>query len=386
MSNFTTQVRYICEQMYDGESHDASDINDIVESTASDIIGSYPIFDEQYRKVLDTKIIKHFYTREIGYETVSLWKFKLNTRMNEIMPYFNKLYKSELLDFNPLYDVDLKTEHEKMGNESGQEEKERNVEDERVSSESGVESKTKNGSVTTSGKESGDESESGDSSRNATGSESSEQKNETVGSETSNREASSENSGSTSAEVEGSAIEGTTKGHLDKYLDTPQGGIANLLSGDYLTNARDIAENENKTKGNKESTTGSTSGSGTEKENANSSSSNLVNAEGKTESETKEIEKSARAMSSRKEREENEESSGSEEGRKSTSGNESGSVNEKSKGKNFVTSTENYLEKVSGKRGSVSYSKLLGEYRDTFLNIDVQVIERLDDLFMSLWE
>ena len=66
---------------------------------------SYPIFDENYRVVLEKKILKHYYTREIGAETYGLWKLWLDARLNEIMPYYNQLYKSELIEFNPLENV-----------------------------------------------------------------------------------------------------------------------------------------------------------------------------------------------------------------------------------------------------------------------------------------
>lgn len=75
----------------------------------------FPIFDESYRSVIETKILRHYYTREIGLETVGLWKLKLNTKLNEIMPYYNKLYKSELIEFNPLYDVELTRERKVEG-------------------------------------------------------------------------------------------------------------------------------------------------------------------------------------------------------------------------------------------------------------------------------
>jgi hypothetical protein len=51
------------------------------------------------------KILLHYYTREIGYETVGLWKLKLNQRMREIMPYYNQLYESTLLEYDPLKNV-----------------------------------------------------------------------------------------------------------------------------------------------------------------------------------------------------------------------------------------------------------------------------------------
>ena len=43
----------------------------------------------------------------LGFETYGRWKLALDARMNEIMPYYNKLYESELLEFNPLYTTDL---------------------------------------------------------------------------------------------------------------------------------------------------------------------------------------------------------------------------------------------------------------------------------------
>lgn len=74
---------------------------------------NYPIFDENYRNILNEKIINHYLFNEIGMETAELFKFYLNTTMREIMPYYNQLYKSELLEFNPLYDTDLTTVYDK---------------------------------------------------------------------------------------------------------------------------------------------------------------------------------------------------------------------------------------------------------------------------------
>ena len=45
---------------------------------------------------------------------------------------------------------------------------------------------------------------------------------------------------------------------------------------------------------------------------------------------------------------------------------------------------ENYLENVLGWNGK-SPSKLLQEFRETFLNIDMMIIEELSDLFFGLW-
>ena len=52
----------------------------------------YPIFDEMYRPVLEKKIINRYYFREIGLETVAQFKHFLRTRLNEIMPFYNRQY------------------------------------------------------------------------------------------------------------------------------------------------------------------------------------------------------------------------------------------------------------------------------------------------------
>lgn len=109
MSKYTTEIRFICEVNSGlNESVGYSKIEDVITGAIPNIFDfDFPIFDESYRSVLERKILMHFYTREICEETVGLWKLRLNTRLNEIMPYYNKLYKSELLNFNPLYTDNL---------------------------------------------------------------------------------------------------------------------------------------------------------------------------------------------------------------------------------------------------------------------------------------
>lgn len=84
MSNYTTQLRYIIEAGIDIGLKD------------------YPIFDETYRETLNQKLINHYWMDEIGSETIQLFVFRLNRNMSEIMPYYNELYKSAQLKFNPL--------------------------------------------------------------------------------------------------------------------------------------------------------------------------------------------------------------------------------------------------------------------------------------------
>ena len=120
MSKYTTELRYICESLAGlEESVGYNDIADVIKASREKIFSfDYPIFDESYKPLLETKILMHFYTREIGSETYGLWKLRLNSKMNEIMPYYNKLYKSELIEFNPLYDVDITVDHNRTNNDT----------------------------------------------------------------------------------------------------------------------------------------------------------------------------------------------------------------------------------------------------------------------------
>lgn len=72
-------------------------------------LDTYPIFDNNYRETLNTKILNHFYNNEIGFETPELFKFYLNNKMNEIMPYYNTLYNNvKIYNDNLMSNVNLK--------------------------------------------------------------------------------------------------------------------------------------------------------------------------------------------------------------------------------------------------------------------------------------
>ena len=255
MSKYTTEVRFICESKAGlSESAGCDNVDDIVSKSWNKLFTSKAVFfDEEYRSVLCQKILKHYYLREIGSETVGIWKLWINTRLEEIMPFYNQLYKSALIEFNPLYDVDLKRTHNRKIDSSKQ--------------DTGTSQSVSSGEINVSGTSSG----------------------------------SSNN---------------TKK---DLYSDTPQGAITGLENENYLTNARKVTD------------TGSTS-------NENSST-----------------------------------------------GTNKTTVNDDTSNTGTANSLEDYVENVSGKQGSESYSSMLLKFRETFLNIDMQVIEEFSDLFMGLW-
>ncbi len=78
MSKYTTTIKNLIDNNFDFE------------------LDSYPIFDENYRSTLNQNILYHYYENEIGFETASLFRFYLKQKLNEIMPYYNELYKAQL--------------------------------------------------------------------------------------------------------------------------------------------------------------------------------------------------------------------------------------------------------------------------------------------------
>lgn len=108
MSKYTTEVRYICEQAAGLEKSEGyKRIPEIIQAAIPMIFDfDFPVWKEEKRNDLETKILMHYYTREIGFETVGLWKLKLCEKLNLIMPYYNRLYE-QVEKINPLDDTDL---------------------------------------------------------------------------------------------------------------------------------------------------------------------------------------------------------------------------------------------------------------------------------------
>lgn len=227
MSKYTTEVRYICEQKAGlGESVGFDQIDKVLTKSWDKIFTTKcEFFDNNYRQVVCKKILKHYYTREIGTETVGLWMLWMNRRLEEIMPFYNQLYRSAQLEFNPFHDVDYY------------------------------------------------------------------------------REGNRQNDGT--SETTGTSKNTQDNVSRDLYSETPQGALNGVESETYLTDARKVMQ-DNET-------------------------------------------------------------------------------NNEYADNNTTNTTEDYLEHVYGKMGTVNYSKMLNEYRTTLLNIDMQIIEEFSDLFMGLW-
>jgi len=69
----------------------------------------YPIFQDDYRPLLNGKIFDHFMNREIAFESIGLFQLAMRRKMNEIMPVLNKMYESTLIEIEALSTVKLKS-------------------------------------------------------------------------------------------------------------------------------------------------------------------------------------------------------------------------------------------------------------------------------------
>jgi hypothetical protein len=105
MSNYTTQIKtMILQASQDDPYKTISEKIDIAIPKIFDF--GFPIWAEEYRGTLCRKILLHYFNKEICYETVKLWKLALEERLNLIMPYYNDLYRSTVLEYDPLTDIE----------------------------------------------------------------------------------------------------------------------------------------------------------------------------------------------------------------------------------------------------------------------------------------
>lgn len=93
MSKFTTEVKYICETYADISENTTFSINETINAAIPYIFDeTWGTYNSEHKQELCAKILRHYYMREIGAETVGLWKLQINSLLSEIMPKYNVLY------------------------------------------------------------------------------------------------------------------------------------------------------------------------------------------------------------------------------------------------------------------------------------------------------
>ena len=315
----------LLDRGYSEDAIEAMSIENRVETVAPYIFGDYPIFDEEYRLGLEKKILFHYYMREIGQETEDAFIFYLNRTLNEEMPFFNQLYESELIKFNPFYTQDMQKATHGGGS----------------SDTSRFSDFKKSGST--------DENSANFKSGNENSSDAKNTKDMQTGSNKRTDALETEESNAGSSTGKSSSKAG--------MLDTPQGSIGaigNALGEDgsgYLTNAS-LSENQDN---------GSNATARNAKNTGTQAYDNASFADRKEDSssarKTEEADTNARNAQTK------EDNVGSE--------------------VSAVKNASDYFEHVSGYTGSPA--TLLNDFRNTFLNIDMQVIESLAGCFMGIF-
>jgi hypothetical protein len=215
-------------------------------------------FDPNYKKVFETHFIRNFYTREIGFETEGLFKFKLENWLSINMPYFNKLFQSELITFDPLSNTKLNKKKD------------------------GRNDKTLKQTSTTNG-----------------------------------------NSTATShQENSGEATEDDFGRHLES--DTPDNRLT-ITTNDGAGVIEYASKIDESNQNNSRTTNSTTDGNATDETNVTNS------------------------------------------------------------GNSSINETEDYIENIIGKNGDQSYSKMLMEYRESFIRIEKRIFEEMQELFMLVY-
>ena len=83
------------------------ELKDVVESNYNIFDFPYEIYDEDKRKDFEQKFVDHFYFREICCETVPRFKHYLKCKFNEVLPYYNMLFRASLIEYEKVINYNL---------------------------------------------------------------------------------------------------------------------------------------------------------------------------------------------------------------------------------------------------------------------------------------
>ena len=116
MSRYTTELRFMLEtQAGRSDAGPASSVNTVIENTREWLFDfSYPSNEltSSEKSHLEAHIMRHYYTREIGFETFGLFKMKLESKLWDIMPRYEQLYALQHRDLDFFNDVNYAKQHD----------------------------------------------------------------------------------------------------------------------------------------------------------------------------------------------------------------------------------------------------------------------------------
>lgn len=328
MSKYTTEVRFICEEAAGlNASVGYNDVEQVVEAAYPKIFSSSLVFyDEETKTRLLPKILLHYYQREIGFETVGLWKLKLNQKLREILPYYNQLYESEALVYDPLKNVDNTHTHEG------------DYKDNRGGNTKQIDDKTETRNLQTvdDGRTSYDHNE-----------------------DVILRHDKTITRGN---DVNTHNITGDGESWV-LFSDTPQGGINGVQNGGGTSESGTLSDNAYLTNATHT----------TEKPAATQDTQSFGNVE---EAYNKNGDKADHTDTDGWDKLDN---TNTQTGTIKHTGDTTYQKNEEDTGEDTYTNRE------TGKIGVMTYQEMQMKWRESFLNIDMQIIDELNDLFMKVW-
>ena len=220
MMSYTTPLINVIGAYAEADNVDGCNINEMIETARPKIFNfDYELFDEAYKPIIEQKFLAHYIDYEVAFDSIGRWHFYLQTKWREEVEFYNQLWKSALLEFNPLEDYNVTRESKR-----------------KIGSEGATTSEVTNKDTT---------------------------------------DMNLVNSGSDSTKVEG-----TVKNkHTDAYSNTPENGLSGVENLTYLTDARFLSD-DNATTDTSTTTLGSTqSNKGTVDSAGNAKGTNKFNSE-----------------------------------------------------------------------------------------------------------
>lgn len=326
MANYTARVYDVLRYYNDNDINGGyENIEQAIENHWNDVfdLDIWNTWDSSYKGTLCQKILRHYLMYEIGAETVSLWKIQLNSRLSEIMPKYNVMYRNiEKAYTNFFQDVDYTETTKRTTAET--EQKDGTV--------NGTATETVNGSAETTQNTSG----ATDTTNNG--------KTVTEGTADGTSKTNTTNSGSATNDTDG----------WQASSDTPQGTLSGLEDNNYLSNAVHNYGKSDSTTNTQADSTGETSNT------TNTSAEVTAEQNTKTETETN---------------------------TDATTKQDTSSTTEQTTTDNTDrNTTEDYVKTVIGKLGSQNNATLFNDIVKNLVNIDELIINDLKDCFILLWQ
>ena len=391
MSKYTTQLRYLCEQKA-GYLESQDDYVTVINKSYNKIIHpETPLYDRTYEPVLYKKIIRHYYFDEIGHETAAQFIMRLNMKLDEILPYYNQLYRSAALEFNPFYDVDYYTAGNREDNNTDDRTRTDDLQNKRTddlqTERTDDLTSLRTDDLTSLRTDDLQTERTDDLTSLRTDNLQSERTDDLTNTRTDNLN--SQRTDNLTGTRTDNLANSATSTSTELFSDTPEGSLSGVTtgSGSYLTTAKKIDSSASGTNTGTQTTvnTGTQTTADTGTQTTKNTGTQTVKDTG-----TQTVKDTGTQTT------ENTGTQSTENTGTQTTENTGTQTTENTGTQTFKatgTQTNNavihnlneYFEHVYGKRGGATYSELLLKFRETFLNIDMMIINDLKDLFMQVY-